>query len=72
MLGCFLESRLLFEFCNNVIDCVFSFDLLSIFVKAKDKNIKDKNKRSSSTAGYNNGNLFFFLVINFSTTNYYL
>ena len=35
-----LKLKLLFEFCSDVSHCVFSFDLLSIFFKVKEKNIK--------------------------------
>ena len=53
---------------------IVEYLVLIHFQKAKDKKIQriNKNKRSSPTVSYNNGNYLLFLVINFSTIDYYL
>ena len=42
------------------------------FCKSKRQKNQKTKTRGAPTAGYNNGNHFFFLVINFSTIDYYL
>ena len=53
---------------------IVEYLVLIYFQKAKDKKIQrtNKNKRSSPIVGYNNGNYLLFLVITFSTIDYYL